>query len=497
VQEAWLALQLERRASKDEILGMYLNVVYFGRGAYGIEAASQSYFGKSCSQLTLSEGAMLAGIIKAPGRYAPHISMERCLARRNLVLEAMVREEMISREMADEAMQENPQIIAQTTSGGGWYVDEVLREAGSVLGCSDEELLGGGYRIYTALSEKMQSAAEQLYREGKYFPPDAQDGIRPESAMIALNPSNGEIYCLIGGRSYETRRGLNRATQMKRQPGSAFKPISVYAAAVDFLGYTPVSMIEDRVRDFGGGYSPSNASGKEYGYVTLRQALLQSMNPAAVDLITRTGIEAAQTYARRAGIELNEQDANLSLALGSLSEGVSPAQLGAAYAALANGGRAVSPHVIRRIEDLYGRVLYEYEEEERHVMQAQSAYMITNMLRDAVQSGTAKRLRILSFPTAAKTGTVGYPGGGNRDAWTAAYTPTVSVVVWQGFDRPDKEHILPEGMTGGTLPAQLAAAFLQERIQRLSFFRKESRLSAQTFSAPADSCTRSLCRSRL
>jgi len=280
--------------------------------------------------------------------------------------------------------------------------------------------------------------------------------------MIALNPSNGEIYCLIGGRSYETRRGLNRATQMKRQPGSAFKPISVYAAAVDFLGYTPVSMIEDRVRDFGGGYSPSNASGKEYGYVTLRQALLQSMNPAAVDLITRTGIEAAQTYARRAGIELNEQDANLSLALGSLSEGVSPAQLGAAYAALANGGRAVSPHVIRRIEDLYGRVLYEYEEEERHVMQAQSAYMITNMLRDAVQSGTAKRLRILSFPTAAKTGTVGYPGGGNRDAWTAAYTPTVSVVVWQGFDRPDKEHILPEGMTGGTLPAQLAAAFLQE-----------------------------------
>ncbi len=462
-QEAWLALQLERQASKDEILGMYLNVVYFGKGAYGIEAAAQSYFGKSCSDLSLAEGAMLAGVIKAPGNYAPHISLERAIERRNRVIDAMLREEMISQEEAAAARNESVQLMIESPEGeSGWYVDWVMKEAGEILSCSAEELLSGGYRIYTALNSDAQETAEALFEDPDYFPGNAADGIRPESALIAMDPKNGEVRCMVGGRSYETRRGLNRAMQIQRQPGSAFKPISVYAAAIDFMGYTPISLIEDVARDFGDGYMPSNASGHEYGTVTLREALVRSMNLATVDLITRTGIESACAYAERAGIDLSDDDRNLSLALGSLTEGVSPAEMSAAYAALANGGYRVEAHTIRRIEDLYGDTLYEYSADNEYVMSEKSARMITSMLEDAADHGTAKRLASIGFPVAAKTGTVGYTEGGNRDAWTVAYTPSISVAVWQGFDQTDREHLLPDGATGGNYPAKLAAAFMKQ-----------------------------------
>jgi len=462
-QEAWLAMQLERTASKDEILEMYLNTVYFGKGAYGIEAASQSYFGKSCSQLTLPEGALLAGVIKAPGNYAPHISPEKAKERRNLVIDAMLREGMIDAE--DAAASKQATIIltetADLSAGGNWYVDWVLREAAMVLDLNVEEILSGGYHIYTSLNTVLQKSAEALYAEGDYFPGNASDGIRPESALVALAPESGEVLCMIGGRSYDARFTLNRACQMKRQPGSAFKPISVYAAAVDHLGYTPVTMIDDTANEYAG-YTPANASGKEYGTVTLRQALARSMNLASVNLLTRTGIKTAIAYAKRAGLTLNPSDSNLALALGSLTDGVSPAELSAAYAPLVNGGHQVTAHTVRTIKDSYGQVLYEYTAGSSHVMDEKSARMITDMLKDAVVFGTAKQLSGVGFPLAAKTGTVGNADGGNRDAWTVAYTPGVVLTVWMGFDHPDDSHLLPEGITGGTYPARLAAAFLKD-----------------------------------
>ncbi len=462
-QEAWLALQLERVAEKDEILEMYLNVVYFGRSAYGIEAASQSYFGKPCKELTLAEGALLAGIIKAPSAYAPHIHPENALSRRNLVLERMLQAGMVSEEEAEAASKAPVQLIAHALQpAAGWYADWVLKEASDILGCTSDELLSGGYRIYTAVNNEMQSAAEALFENDSYFPPNAPDGNRPESALIAIDPATGEILCLVGGRNYSMRRGLNRAMQIRRQPGSALKPVSVYAAAVDLLGYTPISLIEDRARDFGGGYTPSNASGIEYGTVTMRQALTRSMNLAAVDLITRTGIDAACLYARRAGLPLSAHDRNLSLALGSLTDGVSPAELCAAYAPLTNGGYQVKPHTIRRIEDLYSNTIYEYNGNQAYVMDQKSARMITDMLVDTVESGTARQLSSVGFPVAAKTGTVGLPDGGNRDTWTVAYTPSIVLTIWQGYDQPDSEHLLPNGATGGSYPAKLAAAFLSE-----------------------------------
>lgn len=459
-QEAYLAVRLERQIGKEEILELYLNTVYFGRGAYGIEAAAQSYFGKSCGGLTLSEGALLAGVIKAPGTYAPHIDRAAAVKRRSLVLNAMVRTGFIDEETAEKASLEEIRLAEpEAQESEGWYTDWVLREAAEKLSCHVEDVLSGGYRIYTALNPSMQSAAEALFQDAGRFPHEAEDGTMPEAALIALEPGSGGILCMVGGRDYGTRMGLNRAVQIRRQPGSALKPVSVYAAAVDLMGYTPVSIVEDASRDFGNGYTPSNASGKEYGAVTLRQALARSMNLAAVDLITKTGVEAACLYADRAGILLRESDRNLSLALGSMTEGVSPAQLSAAYAPLVNGGHKVDPHCVERIEDEYGKVLYEYRVENTFVMTDKSARMLTAMLEEAVKSGTAGQLASIGFPVAAKTGTVGGTDGGNRDAWTVACTPKVSVAIWMGFDRPD-DYLLPAGTTGSGYPAKLAAAFL-------------------------------------
>lgn len=462
-QEAWLALQLEHIASKDEILEMYLNVVYFGKGAYGIEAAAQTYFGKNSKDLTVAESALLAGIIKAPGSYAPHISMENALDRRRLVLNAMVKEGMIDQETATEAAQAPIKLTERSLAdkNGGWYVDWVLSEAAQQLGISLEEVLSGGFHIYSAMQTDMQNAADRLFEDTSLFPAAASDGIKPEAALVAIDPASGEILGMVGGREYTIRLGLNRSTQIKRQPGSAFKPISVYAAAIDFLGMTPLSIIDDVRRDYNG-YTPSNASGKEYGQVTLRQALSRSMNLASVDLITKTGTETAVLYAKRAGIPVTEEDNNLSLALGSLTDGVSPAQMSAAYAPLINGGYRVKPHAIRSIEDAYGNILYQFTPEHEHVLSEKSARMLTSILEDAVKYGTAKHLSGVEFPVAAKTGTVGESGGGNRDIWTVAYTPNVSVAVWMGFDQPDKSHLLPEGITGGTYPARLAASFLKK-----------------------------------
>jgi len=461
-QEAWLAIQLEKRASKEEILGMYLNVVYFGRGAYGIETASQAYFGKSCREITLSEAAVLAGIIKAPGIYAPHISAERSAERRNLVLDAMESHGFISAEDANHAKSE-PLLLVESNSAytDSWYVDAVIKEAENILSCSAEEIMSGGFHIYTGMQPDLQQCAEDLFSDTEFFPGDSSDGVKPEAALFALNPNNGEVLCIVGGRNYSTRRGLNRALDIHRQPGSALKPISVYAAAIDYLGYTPISLLNDASRDFGSGYTPSNSSGRENGVVTLRNALMRSMNLAAVDLITRTGIEPAIRYAELAGITFAKSDKNLSIALGAMTEGVSPAQLSAAYASLANGGYSVSAHTIRYIKDLYGNTIYEYTDQSRYVMSPQSAWMITDILKDTASEGTAKQLAGVGFPVAAKTGTVEYPGGGNRDAWIAAYTPNISLTVWMGYDRPDSDHILPEGTTGGTYPAKLAASFLK------------------------------------
>ena len=477
VQEIVLARQLEKELSKDEILEAYLNTVYFGHGAYGIGAAAEVYFGKDVSELTVAEGALLAGIIKSPSRYAPHLHPENAVRRRNYVLSAMEETGAITAETRAQAAAEPLSLAAQAQSTGtnDWYMDQVLLEAEAALGMDAEEILSGGYHIYTGLQPQLQQTAVNLFADGANFPDPAADGTPVQGALIALDNATGEIAAVVGGREYEVRRGLNRATQTQRQPGSAIKPISTYAAAIEERGFLPVSMIQDVQREFAGGYSPGNAGGNYYGTVTLREALSRSLNVATVDLAELVGMPAIRRTIAGFGIPLAAQDVNLSLALGSMTYGVSPAQLCAAYGTLANGGTRIEAHAIRRITDRQGRVLYEARTPDDAAVSQQTAFLVTDMLRTAATTGSAKALTAAGVPVAGKTGTVGETGGGNRDIWTAAYTPEISVAVWMGFDEPSDEHALPDYAGGSSYPAQLCAKLLQGA---------SSLLSGQDFAAP-------------
>ena len=460
-QEIALSLQLEKILSKDEILTAYLNTVYFGHGAYGIEAAAKTYFDVSASDLTIAQGALLAGIIKAPSVYAPHLNPEKAVARRNLVLLTMEKNGFIS---ADErrSAESEPVVLAeddQEQADLAWYMDAALSEAQRLLKCGAEAVLSGGYKIHTGLDSSMQLAAEALFRDPENFPEPASDGTPAQSALVAEDVKTGEIRALVGGRSYDVRRGLNRATQMRRQPGSAFKPISTYAAAVDACGFLPSSIVDDTPRDFGG-YAPGNAGGGSYGPVTLREALSRSLNIATVGLAEEVTLPRVREYARRFGIDLEDSDNNLALSLGALTSGVSPAQLTAAYCALGNGGARVEAHVITRIEDAEGRTVFESEPSSARAVTPETAYMLTDMLRTAAQSGSAKALSSFAAPVAGKTGTVAEGSDGTRDIWTVAYTPQIAVCAWMGFDQPDETHALSESLGGSGYPARLCAKWL-------------------------------------
>ncbi len=468
-QEIVLALQLERVMDKEHILEAYLNAVYFGHGAYGIEAASNTYFNKPASRLTLAEGALLAGVIKSPSTYAPHLNPDKAVSRRNSILKAMEKNGMITAKQRSQAQAEAVQLAADDDGiKFAWYMDTVLGEAMSILHVDADELMSGGYRLHTALNPRMQAAAEALFEDGARFPADGQDGTPVQAALAALDTENGALLAVVGGRRYDVKRGLNRATAMRRQPGSAFKPVSTYAAAIDACGYLPSSIVDDTPRTFSGGYRPGNAGGASYGPVTLREALSRSLNVATVDLAERVSVPTVRSYAQRFGLPLDTNDANLSIALGSLTYGVSPVQLGAAYCALANGGASAAPHAIRAIEDFEGHVLYRAPQNTRRAVTPETAYMVTDMLKTAATKGSAKALSACGLPVAGKTGTVAEGSDGNRDIWTVAYTPDAAVCVWMGFDDPGTGNRLPASEGGSGYPARLCAAYLDSVSSQLS-----------------------------
>ena len=451
VDEAILSYRLEQLLTKDEILSCYLNRVYFGGGYYGVEAAAEGYFGVHASELTLAQSALLAGVLKSPATYAPHLRPEASVGRRGVILDLMVEYGMIGAQEAAQAKTEPLNLVPDTQKQKhNSYIDLVLTDACRLLGCDLNTLLTSGYTIETALDPDAQRIAESAFQNDAYFPIYGDESA--EGALVLIDAKTGGVSAIVGGRDSSIALGFNRATRIRRQPGSAIKPILVYAPALE-AGYTAASMLLDDAMEFGD-YTPRNANGRYAGWITMREAVTRSLNLPAVSLFRELGVARCKSFAARFGIPFDVRDDSLTLALGGFTYGVSPYRLCGAYAALAGGGVYRPPYVVARITDRAGTELFRHVPEEARVMSEGNAFILTSLLESVAESGTASMLSAIQIPLAAKTGTVGDETG-NRDIWLACYNPDYAAVVWMGFDDTSDGRCLPKDSGGGTYPAML------------------------------------------
>ena len=440
LQEALLALWLERKFSKTQILELYLNRVYFGSGAYGIEQASQRYFGKPAKQMSLPEAALLAGLVKSPSRLAPTRNFDGAERRAQVVLAAMADTGFISPASEKFALAHPPHIAAQAGNGSINYVaDWVMDAINDVLGHVDEDIV-----VKTTIDPALQAGAERALDE-ELAQKGAKAGVS-QGALVAMTP-NGAVRAMIGGRNYAESQ-FNRAVAAKRQPGSAFKPF-VYLTALEH-GLTPDSIRQDAPIKIGG-WQPENYGHEYYGPVTLSKALALSLNTVSVRLTMEFTPMAVIRTAYRLGIA-SKLEPNASIALGT-SE-VSPLELVSAYAPFANGGLAVIPHVIERITAANGKMLYARNEQPLgRIIEARTVGMMNEMMAQTLTIGTAHKAALPGWPAAGKTGT----SQDFRDAWFIGYTAHLVAGVWLGNDdgTPTKK------VTGGSLPVEIWSRFMR------------------------------------
>ncbi len=469
--EAVLAMYLEVKFTKDEILERYLNLVYLGHGAHGVEAGAKLYFGKQTSGLSLAEASMLAGITRAPFYYSPYRDMDAAVRRRKTVLDRMVTAGYISQTEADAASEEAVELVGlgrRETKAAPYFMDYVTDEALKLLGDEGMLLYSGNLKIYTSLDLTFQEAAEKSFAKGldTLTPRDGSEDsdskvkqpIQPQGALVALDPETGHVKALIGGRSYSETQ-FNRALQAMRQPGSSFKPF-FYAAALD-NGFTAASVLPCEPVTFRTQrlpYTPTDYGKFQYHFrfLTLREALVTSCNVVSVQLANIIGPEKGIEYAKQLGIR-SPLGANLSLVLGT-SE-VTPFEMAFAFAPFANGGRQVQPIFITSIKDRRGRELYRAQVVSRQVLDPRTAFIMTDILKQVVSEwGTAGAISSqLKRPVAAKTGsTQNY-----TDAWFVGYTPDLVCSVYVGNDDPG----IPLGKSGGSAAGPIFANFIEAALE--------------------------------
>jgi penicillin-binding protein 1A len=434
LKEAVLALELERRYSKDRILEMYLNQVYFGHGAYGVEAAARTYFGKSVSELNVREAALLAGLPRAPTSYSPFEHADLAKRRRELVLRRMVEfgalKDADAKRLARSDLGLIPPERRRTT--GQYFLEYVSQTLEARYGA--DMVFKGGLHVYTTLNPGMQLAAEQALREGLRGlegRTKARPGEHPEGALVTIEPQTGYVRAMVGGYDF-FRSEFNRAVQARRQPGSAFKPF-VYIAALE-AGFTPASRIDDApvtypVGQNGQAWKPENYDRKYRGPTTLQQAIEESVNVVTVKLQERIGINRTVQIARRLGVS-STLNHDLSLALGTSD--LTLLELTSAYSALANQGVWMTATTIRYVTDAQGKLLEENAPHGREAVSPETAYVITHMLRGVIERGTGQAAKALGRPVAAKTGTT----NDYSNAWFVGFTPQLATGVWVGYDRP-------------------------------------------------------------
>lgn len=433
LKEIALALRIEQRYTKQEILALYLNQIYFGSGAYGVEAAAHIYFSKPARDLTVAECALLAGLPRSPKYYSPFKSPENAMGRRAYVLNRMAATKVISKEQADHAKKEPLPLQPASKAGGPapYFVEYVRQKVEERFGASI--LYSGGLNIYTTINDQLQAKAEQAVRNGLAAVESrrAKKHVNPlplQAALLAVAPGTGHILAMVGGRDYRESQ-FNRAWQAVRQPGSAFKPV-VYAAALE-RGFSPADILDDLPLtiqlDRNKTWSPENFSRTYQGPVTIRKALSQSLNIPTVRLLEKIGIQEATSAAKKFGIK-SPITPYLSLALGSSD--VTLFDLTSVYSVFANHGVRLEPVAIQTISDSAGHVLYSNDALPEQVLKPETAYLITSLLQGVIESGTGWKARELGRPAAGKTGTA----NDYRDAWFMGYTPSLLAGVWVGYD---------------------------------------------------------------
>jgi 1A family penicillin-binding protein len=479
LMETRIARQLERTFTKDKILELYLNHIYLGSGAYGVEAASRIYFGKPAAELDLEEAALIAGLPASPSNLDPTRNPEGAVERRNLVLRRMAEHGSLSAEAASRAQEEplrlSPSESADEGVDGSYFVERVRRELSDRVG---RRFYTAGLRIHTTLDRTIQIAAEEelarqieqiengrfgSFNHPRYGATDegvAAGGQTPylQGAIVVIEAGTGEVRALVGGRDWNDSK-FDRATQALRQPGSAFKPF-VYLAALERFR-SPVHQVDDsplRMEIPGAGvWEPRNFGNSYDGMLTLREALTRSKNTATVRLAQEVGIGPAVRYAHDLGITSDLPEFP-STALGAAE--VRPLELVASYAAFGNGGFRVEPHFVKRVEDRNGRLLWEATPQRRQAINPAAAFVLTTILRDVVDRGTGTAVRGAAFngPAAGKTGTT----NDNADVWFVGYTPDLVGGVWIGFDEP---RTIIRGASGGTLAAPVWGRVMRRAYQ--------------------------------
>ncbi|OAS13198.1 transglycosylase domain-containing protein [Paenibacillus oryzisoli] len=472
LREAAYAIKIETSYSKDDILEMYLNKIYFGEGSWGVQGAAKTYWNKNVSDITLPEAAVLAALPKAPSHYSPFQNEEQALERRHTVLKLMLKEGKITQqeyEKADASALGAVKTVNTDEAKGRnrAYVDAVMDEAVTLYGFTEEQLLTGGLRITTELDPTVQQAVIDVIKNDSLFSESKSDQLIQSGAAV-VDQKSGGVRALAGGRGEGVFRGFNRATQLRRQPGSSFKPIAVYGPALE-IGYKPSSMLFDGPLNIEG-YQPQDWDHQSRGQVSMQEAITSSWNIPAVWLLHEMGIDNGLKFAKSLGITLPAQDRQLGIALGGLSEGVSPLQMAQAFSAFAAKGVLHPAHLIAKIETNDGHVLVQAKEKGQSVMRAETATTMTAMLQTAVAQGTGKNAA-MNRPVAGKSGTTQLPAtkefegigsGSAKDAWFVGYTPELTAAVWVGYDRTDATHYLTT--SGGAVPAVLFREMLSRAL---------------------------------
>ncbi len=455
VQEALLAIEIERFYTKDEILERYLNIIYLGAGAYGVDAAAHTYFGRSVDRLTVGQAAMLAGVVAAPSDYSPFANMDLARERQRHVLERMVESGDITAEEADAAYDAPLDLISERSPGlqgyrYPYFTTYAIAQLEHLFGKNAVE--EGGLQVYTTMDARMQDLAQEAVTWG-VNQAEAEGIGANEAALIALRPSTGEILAMVGGAHFSLSNQFNRAWQARRQPGSSFK-IYDYTAAID-SGMPASTVINDSAVSYpmgdGTQWSPMDDDFRYLGPVSLREALTLSRNIVAVKLADRIGLDRVIDYAHRMGVT-SPLEANLSLALGSSV--VSVLDQASGYSTLANQGLHVDPTPFRLVKDSLGSVVLDDRfPAATDVVSAGTAYIMTSMLEDVINHGTGYPNAVIGRPAAGKTGTT----SNFRDAWFVGYTPDLVTAVWLGND----DYTAMNESYGGNIPARIWAKFMK------------------------------------